>query len=237
MSLDYLVRVVTDLRARVDAMPSLRWATVTATAPTLSVVLDGEAAPLTRAVETLTHLAAGQRCIVLLWNRRGIVLGVPGGDPAGVIQATIAEQAPPGWLLCDGSTLPKASYPRLVKALGPKYAGAGNSFTLPDLRGRTLIGTGPAYPLGSIGGEATHLLSAAEMPAHTHRLSVNGRAHSYAWGADGNVGTDATAFTGSSTGNRLYTWQGGWNSTIGAGGSRPHNNMQPYAAINWIIRF
>lgn len=236
MSLDYLVRVVTDLRARVDSFPSLRWATVTAISPTLSIVLDGETDPLTR-VETLTSVAAGQRCLAMLWNRRAIIIGAPGGAPAGIIQATIAEQAPPGWLLCDGSTLPKADYPRLVKVLGPKYAGAGDSFTLPDLRGRTLIGAASGYPLGSIGGEATHLLSAAEMPAHTHRLSVNGRAHSYAWGADGNVGTDATAFTGSSTGNRLYTWQGGWNSTIGAGGSRPHNNMQPYAAINWIVRY
>jgi len=237
VSLAYLVRVVTDLRTRVDALPSLRWATVTATAPTPSIVLDGETDPLTRAVETLTHLAAGQRCLALLWNRRAIILGVPGGDPAGIIQATLAEQAPPGWLLCDGATLPKAAYPRLVTALGPKYAGAGDSFTLPDLRGRTLIGASPGYPLGSIGGEATHLLSAAEMPAHTHRLSASGAAHAYGWGAAGNVATDATAWTGSSTGNRLYTWQGAWNSTIGAGGSRPHNNMPPYTAINWIVRY
>ena len=236
MSLDYLVRVVTDLRARVDSFPALRWATVTAISPTLSIVLDGETDPLTR-VETLTSVAAGQRCLAMLWNRRAIIIGTPGGAPAGIIQATIAEQAPPGWLLCDGSTLPKASYPRLVKVLGPKYAGNGDSFTLPDLRGRTLIGAASGYPLGSIGGEATHLLSAAEMPAHTHRLSVNGAAHAYGWGASGNVGTDATAFTGSSTGNRLYTWQNAWNSTIGAGGSRPHNNMQPYAAINWIVRY
>lgn len=233
MSLDYLVRVVTDLRARVDAMPSLRWATVTATAPTLSVVLDGETAPLTRAVETLTHLAAGQRCIVLLWNRRGVVLGVPGGDPAGVIQATIAEQAPPGWLLCDGSTLPKAAYPRLVKALGPKYAGAGDSFTLPDLRGRTLIGASPGYPLGSIGGEEVHALTVDEMPAHQHDVCGTNNI----WPSTGLWKTNLT------TGN---DWHGPGTSSPGelghlttkrVGGSRPHNNMPPYTAINWIVRY
>ena len=51
------------------------------------------------------------------------------------------------------------------------------------------------------------------------------------------MATDATAWTGSSTGNRLYTWQGAWNSTVGAGGSKPHNNMPPYTAINWIVRY
>jgi len=66
---------------------------------------------------------------------------------------------------------------------------------------------------------------------------VNGVAHADGWGATGNVATDATAWTGSSTGNRLYTWQGAWNSTVGAGGSKPHNNMPPYTAINWIVRY
>ena len=45
MSLAYLVRVVTDLRTRVDALPSLRWATVTATAPTPSIGRGGGGAP------------------------------------------------------------------------------------------------------------------------------------------------------------------------------------------------
>ena len=44
-----------------------------------------------------------------------------------------------GWLLCDGSSLPKQSYANLAIAIGTAYGGTGGpsgNFNLPDLRGR-----------------------------------------------------------------------------------------------------
>lgn len=87
--------------------------------------------------------------------------------------------------------------------------------------GRTLIQSGSAYPLGSTGGEATHTLTIDEMPAHTHTARV------------------ATATTPDGAlrlakANARYsgTEQSSADNIEGAGRSLPHNNMQPYIAVN-----
>lgn len=47
---------------------------------------------------------------------------------------------PSGWLLCDGSSVPTASYPELFSAIGYLYGGSENNFNLPDYRGYFLRG-------------------------------------------------------------------------------------------------
>jgi microcystin-dependent protein len=42
--------------------------------------------------------------------------------------------------LCDGSLLDAGQYPALFAVLGMTYGGSGQSFALPDLRGRVLLG-------------------------------------------------------------------------------------------------
>ena len=61
-------------------------------------------------------------------------------------------------------------------------------------------------------GENTHLLTTAEMPAHSHELKLRCSAAS-----DGNV-TEWTPYVG-------YDVPGGITSTESAGGDQPHNNM------------
>ena len=87
--------------------------------------------------------------------------------------------------------------------------------------GRCLIGANETYPLGSTGGEATHLLTTVEMPSHNHRFSKP------AW-----TNLEYVA------GNRYLSSYGTdkiSNETFGetetAGSNRPHNNMQPYLAV------
>ena len=46
----------------------------------------------------------------------------------------------------------------------------GTSWT--QIKDRFLIGAGGSYALGSTGGSATHTMSAAEMPAHSHSGSI-----------------------------------------------------------------
>lgn len=41
-----------------------------------------------------------------------------------------------------------------------------------QIKDRFLIGAGGSYALGSTGGSATHTMSAAEMPAHSHSGSI-----------------------------------------------------------------
>ena len=98
----------------------------------------------------------------------------------------------------------------------------------PDLRGRVIIGTGTVfdewgtvtYKLGTIGGERLHKLTINEMPKHSHKTKIG----------DGYQGTGWIDQSGES----YYGWL---DNYIGAtGGDQPHNVMQPYVALYWVMR-
>jgi microcystin-dependent protein len=84
------------------------------------------------------QLAGRQRLLAVPYAQHAAASGFPPGS----IIAFGGATAPPGWLLCDGSTVSRAQYPQLFAAIGATY-GAGNgssTFQLPDLRGRFLRG-------------------------------------------------------------------------------------------------
>lgn len=59
--------------------------------------------------------------------------------PAGAILPYAGSAAPMGWLVCDGAVLNKATYPQylsLFAVIGYTFGGSGDTFNLPDLRGR-----------------------------------------------------------------------------------------------------
>jgi microcystin-dependent protein len=87
-----------------------------------------------------------------------------------MIMPFAGSTAPSGWLFCTGGELSRADEAGLFSAIGTTYgAGDGSTtFNLPDMRDRMPVGAGATYPLGATGGEATHRLSVAEMPSHTH---------------------------------------------------------------------
>ena len=74
----------------------------------------------------------------ILRNQHRDIIGLP----AGSITAYAGSAAPTGWLLCDGSEVPRAKYAALFKVLGTTYGtpSTGDVFKLPDLRGRAPIG-------------------------------------------------------------------------------------------------
>lgn len=74
IGIDYLVDTVSQLSAKVDASPTLQWATVTGTNP-VRVRMDGMEEPLAGGVESLADVRVGDRVLTVLWNRRAIVLG------------------------------------------------------------------------------------------------------------------------------------------------------------------
>ncbi|PSB56531.1 phage tail protein [Chamaesiphon polymorphus] len=78
-----------------------------------------------------------------------------------------------GWLPADGRLLPISSNSVLFALLGTTYGGDGRlTFALPDLRGRTLIGTGANggdfYSLGELGGSQSNVLSLSQLATHDH---------------------------------------------------------------------
>jgi len=157
--------------------------------------------------------------------------------PVGSLQAYAGATIPDGWLLCDGRDLAKLTYPDLADALGTTWGTPTSqaNFRLPDLRGRSLIGAGPggsltARTLGTTGGAETHTLSTSEIPSHSHdSRGGNNSPHVQPSVAGGIDGRDWYGLAGALTSKATVT-------TGSTGGGGAHNNMPPWAAVNWIIK-
>src|SRR5438045_4960142 len=146
--------------------------------------------------------------------------------------------APSGWACCDGSTLPISENDTLFNLIGTTYGGDGQeTFNLPDLRGRVPIHTGTGssgttYQIGESGGVESVTLTTNQIPQHTHALQAT-----TATGTQPNPGGNVLA---NSQGAQPYIQEnpdGNLNAQAlsPAGGSQPHDNMQPYLGINFII--
>lgn len=147
---------------------------------------------------------------------------------------------PRGWAFCDGQLLPLSQNTALFSLLGTTYGGDGKStFALPDLQGSAPMQPGQGQglslrDLGEMSGTETVTLLVSEIPLHTHALMVSAEI------ADVQTPTNTTAL-GRSGGGSAYT------ATVAnvvqlapqvlapAGGSLPHNNMQPYLTLNFCI--
>ena len=69
------------------------------------------------------------------------VPGTAGQIPVGSIMPfASAANAPSGWLLCNGQTVPSATYPQLYSAIGSAYGGDATNFKVPDLINKALYG-------------------------------------------------------------------------------------------------
>src|SRR5512135_776084 len=85
--------------------------------------------------------------------------------------------APKGWAFCNGQLLPINQNQALFSLLGTTYGGDGRTtFALPNLQGRVPIHMGNGFTLGQVGGEQSHTVSLAEMPAHTHSAVASSNA-------------------------------------------------------------
>jgi microcystin-dependent protein len=139
--------------------------------------------------------------------------------------------APKGWALCNGQLMPINQNQALFSILGTTYGGDGvRTFGLPDLRGRTAVHVGGGIALGQSAGETAHTLITAELPSHTHVCRGKaGTANSAS--PVGNTWVTQAANPFSDSANTVMNP----SATTAAGGSQPHDNMQPYLVINFII--
>lgn len=155
--------------------------------------------------------------------------------------------APRGWAFCHGQLLSIAQNTALFSLLGTTYGGDGRTtFALPDLRGRCAVGMGQGpglsnYTQGERAGQENVTLISTQMPTHTHLLSASS--------ANGTVSdpTNAVIANNQVTIERGNTVPGSAfnsgpaNATMNpqaihqAGGNQPHENRQPYIAMNYII--
>jgi microcystin-dependent protein len=155
--------------------------------------------------------------------------------------------APKNWVFCNGQLLPINQNQALFSLLGTTYGGNGTTtFGLPDLRGRVPVSSSGGISLGQVAGQAAHTLSMGEMAAHNHTLNVDATT-----AATSNTATPtATSVLGQTIGApasgsafpvQMYgatnpSGPGLAAATVGAnGGSQPHQNMQPYLVLNFVI--
>ena len=162
------------------------------------------------------------------------------GEPyIGEIRMFGGSFPPQGWALCQGQTMAIAQNDTLFTLIGTTYGGDGQeTFQLPDLQGRLPMhmGQGPGitqnYQIGEKAGVESVTLTTNTIPIHTHPM----------------IASQALANVAQPTGNVMAQ-----NNTIQnyiedvtdanfnanavgpAGGSQPHENLQPYLCITFII--
>lgn len=152
----------------------------------------------------------------------------------GEIRLFAGNFAPSGWAFCDGQLLPISEYEVLFNLIGTTYGGDGvNTFALPDLRGRVPVHQGQGSTLGQPGGLETVALAAQQMPPHTHALLA-----SMDPAISPNPQGQVLARTVSSTPyfqdpNPAIPLAAA--SLSPAGGSQPHDNVQPFQCLNFIL--
>ena len=127
-----------------------------------------------------------------------------------------------GWVLCDGGS-------------------DGKGGTVPDLRGRMIMGVSDAYKAGSTGGSANHLHSLSGTVGQTTLTVGHLAVHAHPMNASGASGGT----------NRFYIYNLGsaWGGyeTGEVGGSKPHTHaldgasgeasgLPPYYALSYIMR-
>ena len=160
----------------------------------------------------------------------------------GEIRMFAGNFAPAGWQFCDGSLLPISEFETLFNLIGTTYGGDGQStFAVPDLRGRAPVhmGQGPglsSMQLAETGGAETITLTTSQIPAHPHTLLAGGAAGT---NLPGNA-LPATA-SGGPGGLLTYAPTGGATTTLSpkmlqaTGGNQPHDNLQPFLCVSFII--
>ena len=149
--------------------------------------------------------------------------------------------APRGWAFCNGQLLPISQNTALFSLLGTTYGGDGRSnFALPNLQGNFAMhpGQGPGLSLrdlGETGGSAGVTLLPGQVPAHTHQLMATASTTSPS--PAGNAMSQAVLPPATA----VPVYRSPTNKVamaadaVAAVGGQPHNNRQPYLALNFCI--
>jgi microcystin-dependent protein len=145
--------------------------------------------------------------------------------------------APAGWMFCDGQLLSISENETLFNLIGTTYGGDGQvTFALPDLRGRIPIhqgnNQGNTYFMAESSGVETVTLTVNQLPNHTHPMMAS---------LSNANNSPENAVLAQPTTLDLYRAATVPDSPMDSkaislvGGSQPHDNMQPYLCVSFII--
>lgn len=147
----------------------------------------------------------------------------PAVIPIGATMTWHMALPPAKWLVCNGQSVAKATYPELFALWGTKYGSTSTHFTLLNMTDLSPMGAGGLFPVvDGAGGAFNHTLLDTQMPAHTHgvRIVTGGAAgaNNALVVTQANVTTTPTINTSNST-----------------GGGLPHPILHPVKAVKWIV--
>ena len=177
--------------------------------------------------------------------------------PPGAMMPFGGEEAPTGWLLCDGQEINKSDYNALWLAISHNFKDASlvsdngvAKFTLPDFRGRFALGLdnmgGPsanritsiaADAIGGNAGAETTSIGTSNLPEHEHDFEGASGTQFYGVRVGAGEPVDANAIS-----LPIESGLGGTQGIASSGGIKtdatlgtPLNVMNPFLAVNYII--
>jgi microcystin-dependent protein len=165
------------------------------------------------------------------------------GQPyVGEIRMFGGNFAPAGWAFCNGQLLPISENETLFNLIGTTYGGDGQeTFALPNLQSRVPIhnGNGPGgvnFQLAQTGGSESITLTVNQIPNHPHLLLATDQQPALSplnhVPAVANSTQAGANVYGPSSGNPVTLPAASLQPT---GGSQPHDNMQPFLCVSFII--
>lgn len=111
----------------------------------------------------------------------------------GLIMPVATATAPQGTLVCDGSTYLRIDYPNLYDALDSAFIVDADSFVVPDLRDRFVMGSSATNAPGATGGSNETTLTIGQLPPHSHTTQPHAHSEVAAVPAIINGGLEAPA--------------------------------------------
>jgi len=140
----------------------------------------------------------------------------------GMVFPIVTGTVPENCLLCDGSTYDRADYPVLYSKLDAAFILTADTFFVPDLRQRTLVGAdslgGAEYEVNGIAGTNSVSLSASENGTHSHSI---------------NMTTGLAVAPGELSVNIPIPLPLGSTNADGLGS--PHENRMPFRSLNFAV--
>jgi microcystin-dependent protein len=135
-----------------------------------------------------------------------------------------------GWNFCNGALIAISENSTLFQLIGTTYGGDGQqTFALPDLQGRVAVHQGTGFVIGQKAGVETVTVTSNQMPIHSHPVIGTGEA------GDSNLAGNALLASGQQVYSPAPHLAMNPSMVSSAGGSQPHENMQPFLTINFVI--
>jgi len=175
-------------------------------------------------------------------------------NPPGVMMPYGGDEAPSGWLLCNGQEVSREDFQELFSAIrfkfGPESQVTPGFFKVPDMRGRLPLGAdniggtsanvvtaGSADVIGALDGSEDKIIDVTNLPEHQHSLKDENNNQFYAVQdridpTDDDAVSLVDAPTATEQGQKLPN-SGNIISSNDVG--QPLNIMPPTVTVNYII--